>query len=289
MSKKRIIGIPVLTTIMMYAIFVNVAAAPAATTIYIDPPKSSVAPMETFSVNINVADVTGLSSWEVKLKFDPGFLKVVGAFEGHFLSDVGLTYFVSSPDVNYIIVGCLLLEPVTASGSGTLATIQFLVEGEGKCVLAVYDTILLDIDLVEILHSVEDGYFSNVMVADLVRRSAWPEHHHFVVSKDEDGIQTLHSKVKNLGEGYGFIRVNFTVWKLDGTPVSITAKYTVDGIETKIAPGEIVPISIGLWESRETAWEPGKYSVSGTCLYSITGDTWKMGEKVKAFGFAVVP
>lgn len=289
MKRKRIIWIPILTIMMMSAIFVNVATAPAATKIYIDPPKSSVAPNETFSININVADVTGLSSWEIKLGFDPGFLKSVGVFEEHFLSDVGMTYFVSSPEVNYIIVGCMLLEPVTASGSGTLATIQFLVQGEGKCVLALYDTKLLDIDLVEILHSVEDGYFSNVMVADLVRRSAWPEHHHFVVSKDEDGIQTLHSKVKNLGEGHGFARVNFTVWKLDGTSVSITAKYTVDDVETKIAPGEIVPISIGLWESRETAWEPGKYSVGATCLYSITGDTWKMGEKVKTFSFAIVP
>lgn len=159
------------TRLMLYLLLVGlftfvfnkgIAQASPETIIAVIPSISVANPGDYFSVDINITDATtGVSSWEFNLRFDREMLYTHQGMiaEGDFLSNAGSTYFVVSTFVDHIMVGCMLLEPETASGSGTLATIQFKVGDTGRSALHLYETKLLDIDLVEIPHGTEDGEF----------------------------------------------------------------------------------------------------------------------------------
>ena len=285
------------------AAMTNVVKAPVApTVVFVDPPQNTAPPGEYFTIRVNISNVEGLNAWQFNMTWDNTVLNVTGTDmieEGPFLKSGGSTFFIVTllPEnqiPHYMVVGATMKSAATVSGSGTIATINFKVVGEGETALHLVPypgTKLLDVDGYSISHTTQDGYFNNIVIADLVRRSAWPEHHHFSISKDEDHIQTLYAKVKNLAEGYGFVRVNFRVWNAT-MEKTFTAKHTVLDVETRMAPGEMDhSMTVNLWESLETAWSPGKYNVEATCLYSASGesDTWKTGQKLKSFGFAVVP
>lgn len=117
--------------------------------------------------------------------------------------------------------------------------------------------------------------------ADLVRKSAWPEHHHFSLSKDEDGVQTLYGKVKNVGTVDTAVEVRFDISDAN------TGADVID-LVTSVAtlmPEEITDLSVG-WSAPLI----GKYNVSAQCWYDSDGDDIPdtPGEKVKTFSFAVV-
>lgn len=130
-----------------------------------------------------------------------------------------------------------------------------------------------------------------VYLVDLVRKSAWPEHHHYVVSKEklEDrhgtpGFQTLYGKVGNLGTATTTVKVVFTIQDQDGLWTT-----TVETGEATIVPGENTVVSYDLDPETEFPTIPGKYYVSAQCSYQDETDAWVLGEKLKSFSFAVVP
>lgn len=291
MKRKSLLWV-LLTLVLFTAAMVGIVKAPIATTLYIDPPEVTAPPGGTITVNVNIADVVGLFSHDIKITYDTALLYTDTNMinEGPFLSQ-GFTYataFTKTVTALDISIGNFLLEQVSTSGSGTLATITFNVVAEGACAIHISYSDLKDASDVTILHNVVDGYFSNLVIGELVGKSAWPEHHHFSISGDEDGVQTVHGKINNLGDGEGYVRLNVTLWKTSGPQVTVIAKYLVDGVETRIAPGTIVEVSAGLWASRDVAWEPGKYYASAVAMGSADGVHWKLGEKTKAFSFAVV-
>ena len=278
----------------------NLAQASAQTTLYVDPPSiidPSLTPGSTFDIYVTASDVVDLFLAEFWLNWTtPTLLSTdVGSintgdvapfleqiYSGEVNNDEGWVHVVSGRPIGV---------KEGLSGTVQIAKITFLVEATGETTLDLFETDLMDSQGGHIAHTVEDGYFSNVGgIGTLVGRGAWPEHNRFSVSGDEDGIQTLYGKVKNIGEGDGYIRVNFTVWDMGGIPTIFIGKHEdpVTGEEIKILPGEIVVISVDLWESRETAWPPGSYSVRATCLYGPDGINW-FKDDVKEFGFTIVP
>jgi len=139
------------------------------TTISVDPASGMADPGTYYSVNVTVANVTGLSAWELKLGYNPIVLdlKEVDVVEGPFLSAAGDTDFnVEVTMYGYAQVGCALTEDVTASGSGTLATFSFLVlpNYPGFSNLTLYDTFLYNSTLGEIVHTTADGQFTATLV-----------------------------------------------------------------------------------------------------------------------------
>ena len=154
---------------------VESAAFSYTTTVYIYPPMCVRLPAETFTVDVKIANVRGLWAYEFKLKWEPDLLDVTSVTEGPFLNAEGTynTFFVpkiwNEPDPmglsGYIYIACTLMgEPRTAeaSGNGTLATVEFRVLKTGNCTLDLYDTMLLDYDLLDMPHTTEDGYYSSV-------------------------------------------------------------------------------------------------------------------------------
>jgi len=143
--------------------------------LYVVPPIVSVGLGETFTVDVKVANVLNLYTYQFRLSWEPSLLDVTDVTEGPFLNAEG-TYRTSftpriynTPDPfgvsGYVYVACTLLgEPATAaaSGKGTLVTLEFLVKEEGNTSLHLYDTKLISSLMVEMSHGTEDGYFQSL-------------------------------------------------------------------------------------------------------------------------------
>lgn len=263
----------------------NITYATPSTLVYVDPAENVANPCEYFDINITVMDVVDMYSWALKVGFNRYVLEVTSATEGPFLKDqVGSTFFIAKIYPEYVDLACSTLGLVPgASGSGVLVTITFHVKDLGECVLDVYDDILLDSTLTEIAHDTADGYFCydhTTITADLVRKSAWPYKHHFVISKHGE-YQTLYGKVRNLAPMNLYLKVVFEIVRDDGDVK------TVETGASLIAPDAIMDLTGAFGPL--AGEDAGRYHVSASCWYSYSGDYWAQGEKIKAFSFAVVP
>lgn len=267
--------------------------APNTPILSVYPLKVRVIPYETFSINITVTNVENLYAWELKLWFDMKLLiPQLPPIEGPFLKSGGYsTFFAWTYDRGSFMIGATRLGRVLgASGNGTLVTIKFYAFQVGDCLLDLYDTKLWDSQLFLMDHISQDGYYTTPVLADITQRRAWPRRHHFSITRDKVGVQTLHGKVSNLGDWDCYTRVEFKVVDEFAQPIGVfQAKHVVEGIEVTIAPGESVTLSVNLWESRENAWKPGKYYVEATCVYSAGLVLWEYGVTIKKFRFTVVP
>lgn len=278
-----------LVILFSFALSVVSIAQAQSTAVYIDPEENTANPCETFTINVNVQDVAGLYSYGIKISFDRYILEVVSITEGPFISSGAPTAFVYKIYAGYIDVGCstLGISP-GASGSGTLFTVTFHVKDAGTSDLDMYYSVLLDSTLTQIPHTASSGYFYTTAKANVVRRSAWPEHRHFVVHKDEDynattdeAKQTLTAKVKNLASTHDlYVYVHFEIVRDDGYVASANTETVL------IGPEVILELSTDFTVNSTDA---GKYAVAAKAYYSWTGTHFTQGDKVKTFSFAVVP
>jgi hypothetical protein len=127
------------------------------------------------------------------------------------------------------------------------------------------------------------------MSADLIRRKAWPEHHHFVLSKDGEpsvydrhetpGYQTLYGVIENIGNVTIPAGAYNIVWNVSST-VSTRIVETIGSVD--LAPGEIAVLA---YDVPAEDLDPGRYYVETRCYYYYAME----GEKTKNFRFAVVP
>jgi len=147
-----------------------------------------------------------------------------------------------------------------------------------------------------------DGQYSEppTYEANMVRRSAWPEHHHFVRSKDgwanvtdshgTPGNLTLYARIRNDGNINVTVRAEFNL-------TFGLAEYPLNPIvsdEAEIEIGQIIDLTAtfqGL--DGEFPWEvddDGKWRVEAFCsYYDANTETWEIGtRKTKTFGIAVV-
>lgn len=274
-------------------------APPAATKLVVEPVISVANYGNTFTISIDITGVSDLYGWGGKLIWHPPLLQCLSVTEGPFLTDWGTrqTFPVHSynngdiPGSSYVLFGSTSMGGVAGvSGSGTLATVTFQVEGTGECVLDLFDTSLQGVDIITwelypIDHSAEDGYFESVenwWKANLAKKSAWPEKHHFDLSKHGQH-NTLFGLVKNLGTMDVMVRATFTVRDVSGMVISLAT----DDYLLTVAEGETTLSA----EFDASLFGPGKYYVDTQCWYDTNGDDYidTLGSKTKTFSFAVVP
>jgi hypothetical protein len=117
------------------------------------------------------------------------------------------------------------------------------------------------------------------LAAELVGRSAWPAHHHFVVSRFGP-TQTLAGKAANVGPGPVTALVRFTIRDSGGAIVAV-----VDSGST------VLPVDGNGIVTASWAVQLGKYSVTAQCWFDTNGDGTFDGSdpSTKAFSFSVVP
>ena len=143
------------------------------TAIFVDPASiqnEALTVGTTFTVNLNVADVTNLFTWQILMQFNSTVLSCENATyptAGYIFG--GLNQIPVSPIIDNtagtVNFGATLLTQV-ASGSGIMCTIAFKVLAVGHSALAFStpygaDTFLLDDALNVMTASVTNGFFSN--------------------------------------------------------------------------------------------------------------------------------
>lgn len=104
-------------------------------------------PTDSFSVRINISDVTQMVLWQINLTYNPSVLEAVGVGEGPFLKSVTPpppqpppgTNFVVSYGPNSVQAVCVLksYNYGGANGTGVLATFHFKAIAEGNSILDI--------------------------------------------------------------------------------------------------------------------------------------------------------
>ena len=144
--------------------FLSLTKAETATVVYIDPELTLTQLNTTFSVNISIAEVTDLCSWQAYIYYRNEILKATGYAEGPFLKSHGPTLFDGGYDNNYnethgeIWMYCLRTwSGAGVNGSGTLATVTFEAKMGGTTPLSLANTILGNSTAQRISHTTADG------------------------------------------------------------------------------------------------------------------------------------
>jgi len=164
--KKNILYISIIISFIFIGVF-TVFANHTQTKFYVDPPKvfnKKLYEGDTFTVNINIDDVTDLKGYEFKLRYDTNLLDATDVTASTFLSS-SLHCIKREIDDSEGVIWVACMMPLGTengvSGSGTLETITFKVMGRGKGDLDLYRTVLGDHTGKSIAHEVEDGSFKN--------------------------------------------------------------------------------------------------------------------------------
>ena len=136
--------------------------------LYVDPPviiDPRLTPASTFTIDIKIANITNLYSYEFKLLYDTNFLNGIGILiyphpsnETHFTSNIGIDDVSGIAFVNVSYYSPAL--PISAIAPIKLATITFQVQTYGTCVLHLDQTKLVDDQGSPITHITGDGYVS---------------------------------------------------------------------------------------------------------------------------------
>lgn len=268
-----------LVTVLTFVFDVQLVLAEPETTLYVDPPTTKVSVGNDFVINVTVADIADLTAFTFYLGYNITMLdflmvRVPPPFE----------IPIVRVEPNYIEVSAM--SSISISGTFVLASISFNATAAGQCPLDLYNTILFDSASKFIHHTAFDGSVTVSLMplglsAELVRRRAWPEHRHYVISTDEDNYQTLHAKVKNIGNQTVWVKVAFNITKEDDSPLDVETEPLL------ITVDEIAELSADFGPL--TKKHAGKYYVSITCWYSDNKKVWAQGEKEKTFKFVVAP
>lgn len=130
----------------------SLAVAPvlAVPILSIQPSAKSVSVNDTFSVDVAIAGVTNLYSFQFDLSFSPTVLAAIDSTEGAFLSSGGgSTVFVPGSINNNAgtisSTAATLVGPISGvTGDGILASVSFQALGAGTSVIALSNLVLLD-------------------------------------------------------------------------------------------------------------------------------------------------
>lgn len=160
MSTNRITQIRVILLLL-----VGMVSSPAvtATTVSIQPPSSTHSVGDSFSLGINISDVTDLYAFQFDIGFSPSILEVTGINEGTFLSGSGTTNYIpgiidnTAGTVTFIADTLQDIIP-GVTGSGTLATIDFNALDIGRTsMVSLSNVVLLDSNINDISASIKNG------------------------------------------------------------------------------------------------------------------------------------
>ncbi|RLI40074.1 hypothetical protein DRO69_13415 [Candidatus Bathyarchaeota archaeon] len=127
----------------------------------------SLVPCENFTINVTVADALYLHGYSFKIGYNATVIECTDVQEGEFLQSFGSTDFFYNIDneLGEIYLSSNLTSPeAMANGTGTLATLTFHVKAIGESRIQLYDTNLYDPQLQPLPHSIENGYFNNILM-----------------------------------------------------------------------------------------------------------------------------
>jgi len=149
--------------------FCTTAQCVAQTEVYIDPPKIEDPTLEIgdrFTINISIANVSNLYSYELNMSYNTDILTCVGVTVGP-EDNLPLPNWEVDDDTGNVWINVTYDVPVTTTSSVTIATLTFSVQGRGTSTFDLYYTRLINPLGQLIPHEVSDGYFRNGSLYDL--------------------------------------------------------------------------------------------------------------------------
>ena len=133
---------------------VTVGVVPPLSLISLNPLESAVFVGDSFTIDVNITDVTDLRAWEFKLDYDTTLLDATEVmYEGRITenntdwvpTDLDTHEWIPINDtLGRVYAGALFPSGEEFTGSGTLVTINFTATAVGNCTLHLYDTMLRD-------------------------------------------------------------------------------------------------------------------------------------------------
>lgn len=120
-----------------------------ADTIQVDPASTTVTVGETFSLYVDVSNISDLYAYQFDLTFTPGVLLATNVTEGPFLADVGTAFFLPGTIDNgggtIALNADTLIGPISGvTGSGTIAVFDFEALAAGPGTVTLANVFLLD-------------------------------------------------------------------------------------------------------------------------------------------------
>jgi hypothetical protein len=139
--------------------------------VYVSPNSSVALVSRNVTVAVNVANVTNLYSWQIKLYFNTSSVNCTGASYPDYHIFAGMSFIPVTPIIeqNYIVFGASLIGGGRFDGSGTLCLINFTGLKEGACPLQfdATETFLLDSDLNTMATTRSPGLITVVLTSPL--------------------------------------------------------------------------------------------------------------------------
>ena len=132
----------VIVIVLSFVVVCPLGRAIPETTVFVDPKESSVEEGQTFSVNISIANVSGLLGFDFLLSYTITILQLVSIEEGPFLKSVGPTLMINLTTEGQVWLAVVLYntqgQVISANGSGVLATATFKAIAVGESSLGLF-------------------------------------------------------------------------------------------------------------------------------------------------------
>lgn len=161
MVMKRLLYIVLALGLMLS---LGITYAFAVPTVSIAPPNSVVQPNQSFTLDIDVTDVTDLYAWQFALAFNPAILAATSITEGPFLQTGGATFFIPGTIDNTLgtidlTANTLLTAVAGVDGGGAIATVHFqALTSLGTSPITLSNVLLLDSGLDDITADTANGF-----------------------------------------------------------------------------------------------------------------------------------
>jgi hypothetical protein len=128
-----------LASMLMLMTVCPLCIAETGTIVSVDPKESSVKVGQTFTVNVNITNVSELMGFDFCLSYDSAILQFAKLEEGSFLRGVGSTFMINLTTKGLVWMALVLYHPngltISANGTGILATITFKALTVGESLL----------------------------------------------------------------------------------------------------------------------------------------------------------
>jgi PKD repeat protein len=149
--------------------------------VYVDPEVSSAAQGHNLILNVSIADVQELFTWQFNMTWNASIIWVSSVTEGDFLKagykpTMFLDEYVNQA-AGYAFIGCTILgaDWNGTSGSGTLATFNFTICGKGETELVLSNIKLLNVLGGLLSYTKTDGFFTNLHLPAMAQFTFSPD------------------------------------------------------------------------------------------------------------------
>jgi hypothetical protein len=242
-------------------------AMPVLTLVAVDPTKTTVKVGQTFSVSVNITDVSGLVGFDFMLAYNASVLSLIDIQLGPFLRSAGSTFLINLTTAGQIWLAATLYESgvwtgISANGTGVLANATFQAIGEGESTLDLFSSNPCNPDEIKLVSDPQDPPvvpIPNVAFDGYVT----------VLPEPDPSAQAAFSKTV-IGQGYS-LPINVTATNPGDIPQIINvagyANTSQIGKQTLTLPDRTSTTLAFVWNT--TGFSHGIYAISAGVTIAI--------------------